>query len=491
MDPTDETGLCTALCTSADGSGPMDQLGTSSIHAIKARRRYGRYPGRVSSSRRWSGSLTLRTAQRDTTLNRAFSTPSDPTDRPMDSPRGSPGEPAAQGDERDTFLFTLAWDLGAIGGVSQVVRALMEQMAASGPMRPLLAVNSWADVAPRRERADGLDRAFLRVRSPMRRSGLSLAGALRYLAVLPGHLRAIRAFTRQERVRVVNAHFPSLDLLTWFLARSFGGPAYTIVISLHGLEIRSTFGRSGPTRWLWSRMLRKADHVIACSDGLRDEVTREYQLPVGTVTTIHNGIDVERITAALAVSPPQTPPPAPRPRPYLCSVGTFEHKKAHDVLLRAFQLIAEQEDTLDLVMIGRAGETSASTRALVDELGLAERVRMIENLPHPQTLALMDACEAFVLASRVESFAIVLLEAGALAKPVVATDICGVGELIEDGVNGALVPAEDPEALAARVLELMAATEPRESLGRALRAHVAEHFRWSAAAAQYLALAHR
>jgi len=420
-------------------------------------------------------------------LKRAPSTSSDLIAGPQGSPEGNPEEGTAPGEPRETFLFTLAWDLGAIGGVSQVVRALMEQLAGEGPMRPLLAVNSWPDVSPRRATTDGLDRAFLRVRSPRRRSGLSLPGALRYLLALPGHLRTLRAFARAERVRVVNAHFPSLDLLTWFLVRSFGGPAFSIVISLHGLEIRSTFGQRGLERRLWNWMLRRADHVIACSDGLRDEVTAEYGLPDGAVKTIHNGIEIGRITAnrAGASEPP------PHPRAYLCSVGTFEHKKAHDVLLHAFQRVAEQIGTLDLVMIGRAGETSASTRSLIVELGLTERVRMIEDLPHGQTLALMNASEAFVLSSRVESFAIVLLEAGALGKAVVATDICGVGELIDDGVHGALVPSEDPERLAARILDLMASDTRREALGRSLQAHVAGNFRWSTAAARYLELVER
>ncbi len=420
-------------------------------------------------------------------MKRAPSTSSDPIEGPPDSPQESPGEGRAPTEQRETFLFTLAWDLGAIGGVSQVVRALMEQLAGSGPMRPLLAVNSWSDVRPRRETVDGLDRAFLRVRSPMRRSGLRLPGLLRYLLTLPRHLRTLRAFARAERVRVVNAHFPSLDLLSWFMARAFGGPDYAIVISLHGLEIRSTFGQRGLERRLWRWMLRKADHVVACSEGLRDEVTAEYQLDEDVVITIHNGVVVDRITATCA-SEPEVPP---HPRPYLCSVGTFEHKKAHDVLLQGFQRVAEQIDPLDLVMIGRAGETSAATRALIEQLGLTQRVRMIEDLPHAQTLAFMGASEAFVLPSRVESFAMVLLEAGALGKAVIATDICGVGELIEDGVHGALVPSEDPARLAAQILDLMASDQRRAGLGRALRAHVADKFQWRTAAARYLALVER
>jgi glycosyltransferase involved in cell wall biosynthesis len=114
---------------------------------------------------------------------------------------------------------------------------------------------------------------------------------------------------------------------------------------------------------------------------------------------------------------------------------------------------------------------------------------MIEDLPHGQTLALMGAAAAFVLPSRIESFAIVLLEAGALGTPVIATEICGVGELIEDGVHGALVPPEDPEALAAKILDLHRTPDRLRALGEGLRDHVARDFRWSTAARRYVELA--
>jgi len=385
---------------------------------------------------------------------------------------------------RSTYLFTMSWDIGAIGGVSQVVKALMEQLHEAGPFRPVLAVNEWADARPRRVSDGGLERVFLRVRSPRRREGLTATGVLRYLLALPMHVRTLRSFARRERVRVVNAHFPGLDLLSWFVARWFGGPAYRIVISLHGLEIRSTFGRRGLERRLWRWMLLHADRVVACSDGLRDEVIAEYGLPEGGVVTIHNGIELDRVATARAAAGTA---PAPT-RPYLCSVGTYEPKKAHDVLLRAFARVAAATDDLDLVMIGRRGETSAATAALIEELGLSERVEMIEDLPHGETLAFMEGSTAFVLASRIESFAIVLLEAGALGTPVIATDICGVGELIEDGVHGALVASDDPAALAAKILELHGAPERLRSLGECLREHVASGFRWRAAADRYLEL---
>lgn len=407
------------------------------------------------------------------------STPKDP-DMGPDSRRGQPS-----GLARETYLFAMPWDIGDIGGVSQVVRALMVDLSQEGSMSPLLAVNSWEDATPRSVTDGGLRRVFLRVRAPFGNRGPSLREMLGYAVGLPRQIAGLRRFARHERVAVVNAHFPTPALLSWFLARSMGGPRYRIVLSLHGLEIRSVFDKRGLERRLWSWMLQRADRVIACSNGLRDEVTRAFDLPPGRVVTVHNGIDPAHIARARNTAPEAAPPM----RPYLCNVGTFEPKKGHDVLLRAFHVVASERADLDLVLIGRAGETSASTRALIDELGLASRVRMIENLSHPETLSLMEAAEMFVLASRVESFAIVLLEAGALSQPVVATDICGVDELLEEGRTGVLVPSEDHERLARAILDLSSDPERRASLGKALHAHVAQDFSWRKAGQAYLDLA--
>ncbi len=395
------------------------------------------------------------------------------------------GQPRTEGSPEGTFLFVLPWDLGAIGGVSQVVRALISELGQTGLLEPALLVNSWEDARPRSSTEGGFRRTFLRVPSPLGETGASAVHGLKYALTLPWRLAALRAFARGNLVRVVNIHFPTPSALTWFLARAIGGPRYRIVLSLHGLEVRSTFGMRNMERRLWSWMLRRADHVIACSDGLRDEVTREYGLPHGRVTTIHNGIDPAHIERTRDSAPPR----APLPRPYLCNVGTFEPKKAHDVLLRAFSAFVSENSEVDLVLIGRDGETSSMTRALIKELGLTERVHILENLPHAQTLDLMAGAQAFVLASRIESFAICLLEAGALSLPVVATDICGVGELLDDHETGRLVPTEEPAELARVMLEVAQDPAQRQRLGAALRRHVEQQFSWSLAARRYIELA--
>ena len=94
-------------------------------------------------------------------------------------------------------------------------------------------------------------------------------------------------------------------------------------------------------------------------------------------------------------------------------------------------------------------------RARLERLA-GDRVRFLGAQPREQVLRVLRAADVAVLSSRWENFPHVLVEALAVGTPVVATAVGGVPEIVEDGVNGLLVPAEDPEALAAalrRVLE--------------------------------------
>jgi glycosyltransferase involved in cell wall biosynthesis len=101
---------------------------------------------------------------------------------------------------------------------------------------------------------------------------------------------------------------------------------------------------------------------------------------------------------------------------------------------------------------------------------------------------LLRAAEMFVLPSRNEGFAVVLLEAGALTRPVVATSICGVEELIAHEREGLVVPPDDPEALAQAIRRLLREPEIAGRMAQTLHARVATHFTWKRAVDEYLVL---
>jgi glycosyltransferase involved in cell wall biosynthesis len=387
--------------------------------------------------------------------------------------------------EQATYLLALPWGLDAIGGVTQVVVGLYDGIRGDGRLQPRLLVSSWGDLAPA-ESVDAGGRSIIkmRVRGPFAGSSL-WSGLLRYVVSLPRELLRIRRLVHRYGVEVVNCHYIGSSDFTWVLAKRLGVFGGRVILSLHGLDIRTIAAMRGLKRMMWRWALMQADAVVACSEGLAEETVAAFDLPRSQVVTIHNGVDAAKLDQVAA----QTPEPAPRPLgPSLLSLGTFERKKGHDLLLRAFSRVVKQHPRAHLTIMGRSAETTQSTLALIEELGLSAQVTARTDAPHAAALAALVHADMFVLSSRNEAFSIALLEAGALGKPVVATSVCGVPELIEDGVTGVRVPPEDVGALVDGILRLLGNRESAAHCGQRLRDLVNQRFTLEANSRNYLRL---
>jgi glycosyltransferase involved in cell wall biosynthesis len=257
----------------------------------------------------------------------------------------------------------------------------------------------------------------------------------------------------------------------------------TVIISLHGLDIEGASRARGLERRLWQFVLRGADKIVACSDNLRATAIALSPAADNSSVTIHNGVDVERLHAdsQRGISPPDLLPS----RPFILNVGTFEHKKGQDVLLRAFDSVSRTFRHLELVIVGRSGPMKESLKALVRDLGLEDRVRLVADLPHEQVLQLLEKAMLFVLPSRAEPFGIALLEAGAFGVPIVASNVGGVPEFITHDWNGRLVDPDDAGALAREIAALLQNESDRKRLAANLKRDVTEKLTWERAYRQY------
>lgn len=168
---------------------------------------------------------------------------------------------------------------------------------------------------------------------------------------------------------------------------------------------------------------------------------------------------------------PAARPPGGRAR-VLFTLGALTPQKGVDVLLRALAQLPPQAQPVQL-HIGGDGPERAALQALATGLGLAAQVRFLGALRPEQTPAHFAACDAFVLASRHETFGVVLAEALMSGRPVVATR-CGGPEDIVTPQNGRLVPPGDPAALAAALHEVLNA--PQAFDAAALRADAVARF---------------
>jgi len=161
----------------------------------------------------------------------------------------------------------------------------------------------------------------------------------------------------------------------------------------------------------------------------------------------------------------------------LLFVGRLVLYKGLFTLLQAFRLLLKHHPQARLAIVG-TGPQEPRLRQAIHRLGLTKEVRLLGRLPHETLLQAYSACDLFVLPSRSrsEAFGIVLLEAMAQGKPVVATRVGGIPYVVPDGKAGLLVPPNNPHSLAAAITKLLDDPELRRRMGVAGRLHVQNNF---------------
>ena len=138
-------------------------------------------------------------------------------------------------------------------------------------------------------------------------------------------------------------------------------------------------------------------------------------------------------------------------------------EKGHTLLLEAARRLAAQGVDFELVLAGD-GELRSEIEALIAKYALADKVRITGWISGPQVRDAILAARALVLASFAEGLPVVIMEAMALRRPVIATSVGGIPELVLPGENGWLVPAGDSEALAETMLRCL--DTPTDTLTR-------------------------
>ncbi|MGI8819369.1 MAG: glycosyltransferase family 4 protein [Chthoniobacterales bacterium] len=213
-------------------------------------------------------------------------------------------------------------------------------------------------------------------------------------------------------------------------------------------------------------------HMIAPSLPLADAVVTPTQR-TAAIYAPHRHAHVEVIPYGI---PPVAPLPHASHSPLrFVTIGTYEHRKGQDILLDAIvRLPSDVRERVRFQIAGRELEPvfCRELRARSNDL----HVQLEGALSHVEALRLLSQADALVLPSRDETMPIVLLEAMSLGKAVIATEVGGIAEWIDDGHNGLLVPPENPTALAEAITRL--ANDPgfRGLIGIAGRNTFDEHF---------------
>jgi glycosyltransferase involved in cell wall biosynthesis len=271
---------------------------------------------------------------------------------------------------------------------------------------------------------------------------------------------------RRAGVRHVHSHFVSVGadiaMLASHLGRRAGeGPAGWSA-TVHGLiELRDV---------QWPRLAKRIEHsdaMVCISDFTRSQlmaVVDDGQWP--KLHVVRCGIDpaeYERI---------DDPPPG---RPRVLCVGRLFPEKGQAVLLHAFARLAEQGCDAELELVGY-GPDEERLRTLTHELGLTDRVIFAGAVGQDAVAEHYRAASVFCLPSFYEGIPVVLMEAMASRRPVIATAVAGVRELVRDGETGLLVSPGRADELADALQRLLEDSGLRRKMGQAGRRYVERHY---------------
>jgi len=271
-------------------------------------------------------------------------------------------------------------------------------------------------------------KALRDVRQAARRAETGLLRHLIYLA----EACYLRDELEVSGVEHLHAHFGTNATMVAMLCHSLGGPAYSF--TTHGPEEFDS-----PRALSLGTKIHHAAFAVAISQFGRSQLCR-WADPADwpRIKVVHCGIEPSKFP---------TPAPLPDGERRLVSIGRFVEQKGQIALIKAMAQLRDSHPDLHLTLIGD-GELRRAIEAEIAHHGLADRVTLTGWVDEARVTSELAAAHALVMPSFAEGLPMVVMEAMAAARPVIATYIAGTPELVQPGETGWLVPAGDVTALA-------------------------------------------
>ncbi|WP_371195025.1 glycosyltransferase [Glaciecola sp. SC05] len=248
--------------------------------------------------------------------------------------------------------------------------------------------------------------------------------------------------------------------------------AIAIPAKLSGTKVLSHFHfpfAATQLQWLFNN-LPKPNVCVFCSEDLQREVGKHLKsiAPSSKLLSIHNGVDVTRFKPTDNVL---------ANRIHIGIVANLQMRKGHDEFIQMASRLVERYDNLHFDIIGGdilEEPREAKLKAMSVELGLKDIISFHGQVP--DVLSRLDKLNIVVCASHQEAFPIAILEAMAMQKPIVSTDVNGIPEALEHEESGLLVQPHNAEQLAFAVSRLLDDPDMQRRLAKNARARVVEHF---------------
>lgn len=286
------------------------------------------------------------------------------------------------------------------------------------------------------------------------------------------------AYLLRRGVDVIQVHYAATAMIPAFMLSKIANKPY--VVTCHGSDIR-ILRKKIYIRFLQKILLLNASAVLSVSKEIRGLLMKEYGLPSQSLKLVPNGYDEElvkrlRVRSSNPVSQ----------NPSLVFVGSLRGVKDPLNLIEVFKVVSERVKNVHLQIVGD-GPLRQAVERKIEYYGLQDLVTMHGAVSNQKALEVLASSEIYVSTSVEEGFPTSLVEAMALGKAVVATNVGGVPEIVIDGLNGLLAPPRLPERMARSIELLLKNPVLAEKLGKAAVESVRE-FSWNNIAQKYLSI---
>jgi sugar transferase (PEP-CTERM/EpsH1 system associated) len=295
----------------------------------------------------------------------------------------------------------------------------------------------------------------------------------------------LRLFKLLRRLRPAILHTYNLGTIEYQAVALLAGVPVRIHAE-HGRDASDPQGLNRKHNLLRRLLAQVIDRYVPVSHDLARWLDTVVGLPARKVDTIINGVDTERFKVGAAIDPAAAAWRADGAF-VIGAVGRLQDVKNHAGLIDAFARLRARvpDQKLRLVLVGD-GPLRARLEAQAAASGAGADIVFAG--AHANVAAVLGGFSLFALPSIAEGTPVTLLEAMASELPVVASDVGGIPEVVDHGVNGTLVAAGDPEALAQALAAYVRDPQRAAAHGRAARARIEQHYSMAAMLAAYLGL---
>ncbi len=274
-------------------------------------------------------------------------------------------------------------------------------------------------------------------------------------------LRNIMRYCRKNKIDLIHAHLPGANFYGSLAARMLGIPAICTFhneILIPGFVERFTAIKYFVMRHCAAKLVMVAKYMQA-------DYLKKAKLPAEKIVTIYNGVPERKDQASFSIEAFRKAIDFREGDILIANVANFRKPKGHNVIVEAAAIVKQKTPQAKILLIGDEGDgvIKSLTESRIRELRLEDNVKILGF--RSDVYHILRNIDIFMLASISEGLPISVVEAMMAARPIIATNVGGLSEIVVDGDNGFLVNPNDPNALADKMIDLACDKQKRIGMG--------------------------